>query len=175
MWRAPHRGFHNLSGTSLQSIRDAEVSAFSVFQQVQNGTHLAVGDEVAFIIGMNPKSGDRLARKLRRTKEAPASPPAEVVPERNPNAMKFTGNIKVTAPLCPSALTVVKAFGVLCLHVVANVHGKLRHALETHGLPQICDRHSSAGCEKLVVPGNQATSDCRRRGTLVSKPSLDMT
>lgn len=60
--------------------------------------HLSVGDEVEFIVGVNPKSGDRLARKLKRTKEAPAALPAEVVPERNPNAMKFTGNLKVRGP-----------------------------------------------------------------------------
>ena len=56
--------------------------------------HLAVGDEVEYVDGVHPRTGDSVARKLKRIKQAPAVPPAAVVPERNPNAMKFTGNLK---------------------------------------------------------------------------------
>lgn len=91
-------------------------------RQAQHGVHIAVGDEVEFIMGVNPKSGDRLARKLKRTKEAPAAPPPEVVPERNPNAMKFTGNLKVTllrksSPHC----TAPSAGRLVCLSFVKAV------------------------------------------------------
>ena len=69
--------------------------------QVVDGVQLNVGDEVAFVYGVNAKTGDRLARRLRRTKEAPPGVgssghhhhgPAEFVAEHNPNAMKFVGN-----------------------------------------------------------------------------------
>ena len=62
--------------------------------QVLDGVHLMVGDEVEFVFGMNPKTNERLGRRLKRTRAAP-QPEPEVVPERNPNAMKFTGNLKV--------------------------------------------------------------------------------
>ena len=66
--------------------------------QVVDGVHLNVGDEVRFVYGANAKTGDRLAKRLRRTKEAPAGAAAhhghhaELVAEHNPNAMKFVGN-----------------------------------------------------------------------------------
>ena len=66
--------------------------------QVVDGIQLNVGDEVSFVFGVNAKTGDRLARRLRRTKEAPPGAAsahhhhAEFVAEHNPNAMKFVGN-----------------------------------------------------------------------------------
>ena len=66
-----------------------------------DGVQLNVGDEVSFVFGVNAKTGDRLARRLRRTKEAPPGAagsahhhhgPPEFVAEHNPNAMKFVGN-----------------------------------------------------------------------------------
>ncbi len=67
--------------------------------QVVDGIQLNVGDEVSFVFGVNAKTGDRLARRLRRMKEAPPGVAsahhhhhAEFVAEHNPNAMKFVGN-----------------------------------------------------------------------------------
>eukprot|EP00898_Chlorokybus_atmophyticus_P007037 jgi/Chlat1/7334/Chrsp59S06970 len=57
------------------------------FSDVTDGVHLREGDEVEFIPVQTNKSTDKLARKVRRTKEAPPSP--EPPPREK---MKFEGS-----------------------------------------------------------------------------------
>ena len=92
---------HGSSWSDVDHYPSSDPRGLHPFTQVQDGVHLGIGDEVAFVFGANTKTGDRLARRVRRTKEAPPgaaahsqhhSGPAEFVAEHNPNAMKFIGN-----------------------------------------------------------------------------------
>lgn len=134
--------------------------SISIFWQVPHGVHMAVGDEVEFIVGVNSKSGERLARMLKRTKEAPTAPPVEVVPERNPNAMKFTGNLKVSVShqcflrLKSPCVELVPwnqrgGEGAMCAETAPRIWAGLVRCCSVHGT--ICSGIVSAGSKPIHV------------------------
>lgn len=74
------------------SGRNMKSRIFFHFNEVSGGARLHPGDEVAYSIRTNPKSGDMIATRIKVIKIGPR-PVEAYIPEKNPNRIKLTGNL----------------------------------------------------------------------------------